>query len=290
MNTSLMTTDLQRHFALVPQGSLEAYIQAVNTIPVLSAEEEKSLAERLQNEGDLSSARQLVMSHLRFVVHIAKSYAGYGLPQADLIQEGNIGLMKAVKRFDPGVGVRLVSFAVHWIKAEIHEYVLRNWRVVKVATTKAQRKLFFNLRKSKKRLGWFNQQEVNRVAEDLGVSASEVLEMESRMSAQDQAFDLASDDDEREGSFAPVHYLEDKSSDVATQVEEANWEHSANQRLRAALRTLDERSQHIIQARWLDEDDKTTLQSLANEYGVSAERIRQLEKTALKKLKAAMDA
>ncbi|WP_107852158.1 RNA polymerase sigma factor RpoH [Oceanimonas marisflavi] len=285
-----MTTDFQRHFALVPQGSLEAYIQAVNTIPVLSAEEEKSLAERLQNEGDLASARQLVMSHLRFVVHIAKSYAGYGLPQADLIQEGNIGLMKAVKRFDPAVGVRLVSFAVHWIKAEIHEYVLRNWRVVKVATTKAQRKLFFNLRKSKKRLGWFNQQEVNRVAEDLGVSPSEVLEMESRMSAQDQAFDLASDDDEREGSFSPVHYLEDKSSDVATQVEEANWEQAASSRLRAALNTLDERSQRIIQARWLDEDDKTTLQSLADEYGVSAERIRQLEKTALKKLKAAMDA
>ncbi|NHH99377.1 RNA polymerase sigma factor RpoH [Oceanimonas sp. MB9] len=290
MNTSLMTTDFQRHFALVPQGSLEAYIQAVNTIPVLSAEEEKSLAERLQNDGDLASARQLVMSHLRFVVHIAKSYAGYGLPQADLIQEGNIGLMKAVKRFDPTVGVRLVSFAVHWIKAEIHEYVLRNWRVVKVATTKAQRKLFFNLRKSKKRLGWFNQQEVNRVAEDLGVSPSEVLEMESRMSAQDQAFDLASDDDEREGSFAPVHYLEDKSSDVATQVEEANWEQAASSRLRAALNALDERSQRIIQARWLDEDDKTTLQSLADEYGVSAERIRQLEKTALKKLKAAMDA
>ncbi|OXY81381.1 MULTISPECIES: RNA polymerase sigma factor RpoH [Oceanimonas] len=285
-----MTTDFQRHFALVPQGSLEAYIQAVNTIPVLSAEEEKSLAERLQNDGDLASARQLVMSHLRFVVHIAKSYAGYGLPQADLIQEGNIGLMKAVKRFDPTVGVRLVSFAVHWIKAEIHEYVLRNWRVVKVATTKAQRKLFFNLRKSKKRLGWFNQQEVNRVAEDLGVSPSEVLEMESRMSAQDQAFDLASDDDEREGSFAPVHYLEDKSSDVATQVEEANWEQAASSRLRAALNALDERSQRIIQARWLDEDDKTTLQSLADEYGVSAERIRQLEKTALKKLKAAMDA
>ncbi|MDP5293256.1 RNA polymerase sigma factor RpoH [Oceanimonas sp. CHS3-5] len=285
-----MTTDFQRHFALVPQGSLEAYIQAVNTIPVLSAEEEKSLAERLQNEGDLASARQLVMSHLRFVVHIAKSYAGYGLPQADLIQEGNIGLMKAVKRFDPQVGVRLVSFAVHWIKAEIHEYVLRNWRVVKVATTKAQRKLFFNLRKSKKRLGWFNQQEVNRVAEDLGVSPSEVLEMESRMSAQDQAFDLASDDDEREGSFSPVHYLEDKSSDVANQVEEANWEQAANRRLRAALDALDERSQRIIQARWLEEDDKTTLQSLANEYGVSAERIRQLEKTALKKLKAAMEA
>ncbi|AEY00037.1 RNA polymerase sigma factor [Oceanimonas sp. GK1] len=285
-----MTTDFQRHFALVPQGSLEAYIQAVNTIPVLSAEEEKSLAERLQNDGDLAAARQLVMSHLRFVVHIAKSYAGYGLPQADLIQEGNIGLMKAVKRFDPTVGVRLVSFAVHWIKAEIHEYVLRNWRVVKVATTKAQRKLFFNLRKSKKRLGWFNQQEVNRVAEDLGVLPAEVLEMESRMSAQDQAFDLTSDDDERDGSFAPVHYLEDKSSDVAHQVEEANWEHTANRRLRAALNTLDERSQRIIQARWLEEDDKTTLQSLADEYGVSAERIRQLEKTALKKLKAAMEA
>ncbi|PSJ44443.1 RNA polymerase sigma factor RpoH [Zobellella endophytica] len=285
-----MTTDFQRHFALVPQGSLEAYIQAVNTIPVLSAEEEKSLAERLQNDGDLSAARSLIMSHLRFVVHIAKSYAGYGLPQADLIQEGNIGLMKAVKRFDPTVGVRLVSFAVHWIKAEIHEYVLRNWRVVKVATTKAQRKLFFNLRKSKKRLGWFNQQEVNTVAEDLGVSPAEVLEMESRMSAQDQAFDLASDDDDKDTSFSPVHYLEDKSSDVAHQVEEANWEQTANRRLRAALSALDERSQRIIQARWLEEDDKTTLQSLADEYGVSAERIRQLEKTALKKLKAAMDA
>ncbi|GAA3544327.1 RNA polymerase sigma factor RpoH [Zobellella aerophila] len=285
-----MTTDFQRHFALVPQGSLEAYIQAVNTIPVLTAEEEKSLAERLQDDGDLASARQLIMSHLRFVVHIAKSYSGYGLPQADLIQEGNIGLMKAVKRFDPKVGVRLVSFAVHWIKAEIHEYVLRNWRVVKVATTKAQRKLFFNLRKSKKRLGWFNQQEVNTVAENLGVSPAEVLEMESRMSGQDQAFDLASDDDDKDTSFSPVHYLEDKSSDVAYQVEEANWEQTANRRLRAALATLDERSQKIIQARWLDEDDKSTLQTLADEYGVSAERIRQLEKTALKKLKSAMDA
>ncbi|MFP2768916.1 RNA polymerase sigma factor RpoH [Oceanisphaera sp. KMM 10153] len=285
-----MTTDFQRHFALVPQGSLEAYIQAVNTIPVLSAEEEKSLAERLQNDGDLASARQMIMSHLRFVVHIAKSYSGYGLPQADLIQEGNIGLMKAVKRFDPTVGVRLVSFAVHWIKAEIHEYVLRNWRVVKVATTKAQRKLFFNLRKSKKRLGWFNQQEVEMVAENLGVLPAEVLEMESRMSAQDQAFDLASDDDDKDTSFSPVHYLQDHASDVAHQVEEANWEQTANRRLRAALATLDERSQHIIQARWLDEDDKTTLQTLADEYGVSAERIRQLEKSALKKLKAAMDA
>ncbi|GGB54579.1 RNA polymerase sigma factor RpoH [Oceanisphaera marina] len=290
MNTSVMTTDFQRHFSLVPQGSLEAYIQAVNTIPVLSAEEEKSLAERLYNESDLSSARQMIMSHLRFVVHIARSYSGYGLPQADLIQEGNIGLMKAVKRFDPNVGVRLVSFAVHWIKAEIHEYVLRNWRVVKVATTKAQRKLFFNLRKSKKRLGWFNQAEVEMVAENLGVQPSEVLEMESRMSAQDQAFDLASDDDDKDTSFSPVHYLQDHGSDVAEKVEEDNWEQTANRRLRAALATLDDRSQHIIQARWLDEDDKTTLQTLADEYGVSAERIRQLEKSALKKLKMAMDA
>ncbi|MFD1007930.1 MULTISPECIES: RNA polymerase sigma factor RpoH [Oceanisphaera] len=284
-----MTTDFQRHFSLVPQGSLEAYIQAVNTIPVLSAEQEKSLAEQLHSDGDLSSARQMIMSHLRFVVHIARSYSGYGLPQADLIQEGNIGLMKAVKRFDPGVGVRLVSFAVHWIKAEIHEYVLRNWRVVKVATTKAQRKLFFNLRKSKKRLGWFNQAEVEMVAENLGVRPSEVLEMETRMSAQDQAFDLASDDDDKDTNFSPVHYLQDHSSDVATQVEADNWEQTANRRLRSALATLDERSQHIMQARWLDEDDKTTLQVLADEYGVSAERIRQLEKSALKKLKTAMD-
>ena len=287
MNSSVMTTDFQRHFALVPQGSLEAYIQAVNTIPVLSAEEEKSLAERLFNDGDLASARQMIMSHLRFVVHIARGYSGYGLPQADLIQEGNIGLMKAVKRFDPNVGVRLVSFAVHWIKAEIHEYVLRNWRVVKVATTKAQRKLFFNLRKSKKRLGWFNQAEVEMVAENLGVLPAEVVEMESRMSAQDPAFDLSSDDDDT--SFSPVQYLQDHSSDVARQVEADNWEQTSNRRLRAALATLDERSQHIIQARWLDEDDKTTLQVLADEYGVSAERIRQLEKSALKKLKAAMD-
>ncbi|NLJ93812.1 MAG: RNA polymerase sigma factor RpoH [Aeromonadales bacterium] len=285
-----MTTDFQRHFALVPQGSLEAYIQAVNTIPVLSAEEEQVLARRLKDEGDLASARQMIMSHLRFVVHVARGYSGYGLPQADLIQEGNIGLMKAVKRFDPSVGVRLVSFAVHWIKAEIHEYVLRNWRVVKVATTKAQRKLFFNLRKSKKRLGWFTNEEVTMVAENLGVRESEVLEMESRMSAQDQAFDLASDDDDKENNFSPVNYLQDYSSDVARQVEEDNWEETANRRLKAAVATLDARSQHIIEARWLDEEEKTTLQALADEYGISAERVRQLEKSALKKLKMAMDA
>ena len=290
MSTSVMTTDFQRHFALVPQGSLEAYIQAVNTIPVLSAEEEQALAHRLKDDGDLASARQMIMSHLRFVVHVARGYSGYGLPQADLIQEGNIGLMKAVKRFDPSVGVRLVSFAVHWIKAEIHEYVLRNWRVVKVATTKAQRKLFFNLRKSKKRLGWFTNEEVTMVAENLGVRESEVLEMESRMSAQDQAFDLASDDDDKENNFSPVNYLQDYSSDVARQVEEDNWEETANRRLKAAVATLDARSQHIIEARWLDEEEKTTLQALADEYGISAERVRQLEKSALKKLKMAMDA
>ncbi|MEZ6930215.1 MULTISPECIES: RNA polymerase sigma factor RpoH [Aeromonas] len=284
-----MGTSLQRTMALIPQGSLEGYIQAVNSIPVLSAEEERELAMRLQQGGDLEAARQLVMSHLRFVVHVAKSYSGYGLPQADLVQEGNIGLMKAVKRFDPSVGVRLVSFAVHWIKAEIHEYVLRNWRMVKVATTKAQRKLFFNLRKSKKRLGWLNHEEVQAVAADLGVSAADVTEMEARMSNYDQAFDLVGDDED-EGGFAPVHYLEDKSSDLAATIENDNWDSHATRRLSAAMATLDDRSQHIIRARWLDEESKTTLQELADHYGVSAERVRQLEKNALKKLKDAMAA
>ena len=284
-----MGTSLQRTMALIPQGSLEGYIQAVNSIPVLSAEEERELAMRLQQGGDLEAARQLVMSHLRFVVHVAKSYSGYGLPQADLVQEGNIGLMKAVKRFDPSVGVRLVSFAVHWIKAEIHEYVLRNWRMVKVATTKAQRKLFFNLRKSKKRLGWLNHEEVQAVAADLGVSAADVTEMDARMSNYDQAFDLVGDDED-EGGFAPVHYLEDKSSDLAATIENDNWDSHASRRLSAAMATLDERSQHIIRARWLDEESKTTLQELADNYGVSAERVRQLEKNALKKLKDAMAA
>ncbi|MGB6190440.1 RNA polymerase sigma factor RpoH [Aeromonas rivuli] len=282
-----MGTSLQRTMALIPQGSLEGYVQAVNAIPVLSAEEERELAMRLQQGGDLEAARQLVMSHLRFVVHVAKSYAGYGLPQADLVQEGNIGLMKAVKRFDPSVGVRLVSFAVHWIKAEIHEYVLRNWRMVKVATTKAQRKLFFNLRKSKKRLGWFSHDEARVVADELGVSVSDVTEMEARMSNYDQAFDLVGDEDDEAG-FAPVHYLEDKSSDLAATIENDNWDKHATRRLSAAMATLDERSQHIIRARWLDDDNKTTLQELADSYGVSAERIRQLEKNALKKLKDAM--
>ena len=253
---------------------------------MLTAEKERALATRLREQEDLESARKLIMSHLRFVVHIAKSYSGYGLPQADLVQEGNIGLMKAVKRFDPTMGVRLVSFAVHWIKAEIHEYVLRNWRIVKVATTKAQRKLFFNLRKSKKRLGWFTHAEVQTVAEELGVSTKEVLQMEARMSSQDQAFDLSADDDEN-GNFAPVQYLEDKSEDVEATVINADWDQNASARLYSALKTLDERSQHILQTRWLS-DEKTTLQDLADKYNVSAERVRQIEKNAMRKLQNAM--
>ena len=279
--------NLQSMALSVPHnGSIEGYIQAVSTIDMLSADEERELALRLREDEDIDAARKLVMSHLRFVVHIAKSYSGYGLPQADLIQEGNIGLMKAVKRFDPSVGVRLVSFAVHWIKAEIHEFVLKNWRIVKVATTKAQRKLFFNLRKAKKRLGWFSHEEVQTVADELGVSTKEVLQMEARMSSQDQAFDLSADDDEN-GSFAPVQYLEDKSEDVELSVINDDWDANATKRLYSAMKTLDERSQDIIETRWLA-DDKTTLQDLADKYQVSAERVRQIEKNAMKKLQAAM--
>lgn len=282
-----MSNNLQSMALSVPHsGSIEGYIQAVSSIDMLSAEEERELAVRLREDEDLQAARKLVMSHLRFVVHIAKSYSGYGLPQADLIQEGNIGLMKAVKRFDPTVGVRLVSFAVHWIKAEIHEFVLKNWRIVKVATTKAQRKLFFNLRKAKKRLGWFTHDEVQTVANELGVSTKEVLQMEARMSSQDQAFDLTADEDET-GSFAPVQYLEDKSSDVETDVINNDWDTAASKRLYSAIKTLDERSQDIIETRWLA-DNKITLQDLADKYQVSAERVRQIEKNAMKKLQAAM--
>ncbi|MCJ8268017.1 MAG: RNA polymerase sigma factor RpoH [Psychrosphaera sp.] len=271
-------------------GSIESYVARANSIPMLTAKEEKQYAENLVNDGDLASARKLIMSHLRFVVHIAKGYSGYGLPQADLIQEGNLGLMKAVKRFNPEVGVRLVSFAVHWIKAEIHEFVLRNWRIVKVATTKSQRKLFFNLRKNKKRLGWFSAKEVQTVAETLGVKEKDVVEMESRMSGIDLGFDLSDDDDDNapQSSFSPVQYLEDKSGDVATLIEnEQHAKHSSNQLL-SAIRALDERSQDIISARWLDDNKKMTLQELANKYSVSAERVRQLEKNAMKKLQAAM--
>jgi RNA polymerase sigma-32 factor len=270
-------------------GSIEAYTQSAYSIPMLSAEEERDLATRLYNENDLEAAQKLIMSHLRFVIHVAKGYAGYGLPQADLVQEGNVGLMKAVKRFNPEVGVRLVSFAVHWIKAEIHEFVLRNWRIVKVATTKAQRKLFFNLRKNKKRLGWFSKEEVNSVAETLGVSTKDVIEMENRMSSYDQAFELSTDEDDNAsaGNFSPALYLEDKQSDLAVEVEESNWESHTNNRLSTALITLDERSQDIIKTRWLT-DEKSTLQDLANKYQISAERVRQLEKNALGKLKNTM--
>ena len=286
-----MSKDLYAMALTVGQqsASMDGYLQAVSTIPMLKVEQEQELAKKLQEEGDLSAAKQLIMSHLRFVAHIAKSYSGYGLPQADLIQEGNIGLMKAVKRFDPSVGVRLVSFAVHWIKAEVHEFVLKNWRIVKVATTKAQRKLFFNLRKNKKRLGWFNQAEVSTVASELGVSEKEVREMESRMSGQDMGFDLTGDDndDAPTSTYSPVQYLTDGSADLADDIEQQQWQEQSHTRLFSALKTLDERSQDIVSARWLS-DDKATLQELAEKYSVSAERVRQLEKTAMKKLQSAM--
>ena len=286
-----MSKDLYAMALTVGQqsASMDGYLQAVSTIPMLKVEQEQELAKRLQEDGDLNAAKQLIMSHLRFVAHIAKGYSGYGLPQADLIQEGNIGLMKAVKRFDPSVGVRLVSFAVHWIKAEIHEFVLKNWRIVKVATTKAQRKLFFNLRKNKKRLGWFNQAEVSTVASELGVSEKEVREMESRMSGQDMGFDLTGDDndDAPTSTYSPVQYLTDGSADLADDIEQQQWQEQSHTRLFSALKTLDERSQDIVSARWLS-DDKATLQELAEKYSVSAERVRQLEKTAMKKLQSAM--
>jgi len=273
--------------SLVPQGSIEAYVQSVNHFPMLTADEEKELATSLFNDGNLEAAKKLVMSHLRFVAYVAKSYAGYGLPQADLIQEGNVGLMKAVKRFDPSVGVRLVSFAVHWIKAEIHEYVIRNWRMVKIATTKAQRKLFFNLRKAKKRLGWFSQEEVENVATNLNVTTKDVLEMESRLNGQDQSFDLSSDDDD-ENAFAPVQYLEDKTADVAVQFEADTEQKTMKNKLYSALSTLDTRSQDIVSSRWISEP-KATLHELAARYSISAERVRQLEANAIKKLQSNMD-
>ena len=270
-------------------ATLEAYIQSAGCIPVLSAEDEQRLAALYREQGDLNAARQLVMSHLRFVVHIARGYNGYGLPQADLIQEGNIGLMKAVKRFDPTVGVRLVSYAVHWIRAEMHEFILRNWRIVKVATTKAQRKLFFNLRSAKKRLGWMNQDEVNVVAHDLGVDPKTVREMEARLSAHDAAFDQGTDEDNGHDVVAPAGYLQDLRFEPASQLEQLDWQQHNAGRLHEALATLDARSQVVIQERWLGED-KTTLQELADRYQISAERIRQIEQTAMKKLKAALAA
>ena len=282
-------TPLNRDLMLAgPVGSLDSYIQAANTVPVLSAAEEQALARRFREDEDLDAARELVVSQLRFVVHIARGYLGYGLPLGDLIQEGNVGLMKAVKRFDPDVGVRLVSFAVHWIRAEIHEYVLRNWRLVKIATTKAQRKLFFNLRKSKKHLGWLSRNETEAVAKDLGVTPQEVTAMEQRLSNYDVAFDPAPGADDEE-AFAPAHYLQSGDADPATAVEDQDWAEHGNAQLADALEELDDRSRDILASRWLAED-KVTLQTLADRYGISAERIRQLENQAMRKLRTRLAA
>ena len=272
-----------------PGRDLTAYIASVNSIAVLTPEQERELANQYYYDDNVDAARQLVMAHLRFVVHMAKTYSGYGLSQADLIQEGNVGLMKAVKRFNPEVGVRLVSFAVHWIKAEMHEYILRNWRIAKIATTKEQRKLFFNLRSSKKRLGWLNNEEAEAVAQDLGVDAKVVRQMEGRMSAYDTSFDAEPDSDEDAVYRAPAYYLEDQSSDLALNVEEAEWEEVTNASLQLAMDELDDRSQDILKSRWLS-DEKSTLHNLADKYGVSAERIRQLEKNAMNKIKVHMEA
>jgi len=286
MNTG---KNLQVIDPITPGRDLPAYIASVNSIAVLTPELELELAKQYYYDNNVDAARQLVMAHLRFVVHMAKTYSGYGLSQADLIQEGNVGLMKAVKRFNPEVGVRLVSFAVHWIKAEMHEYILRNWRIVKVATTKAQRKLFFNLRSSKKKLGWLNNEETNAVAQDLGVDPRVVRQMEGRMSAYDASFDAEPDSDDDAAYRAPAYYLEDQSSDLAENLEEAEWEEATNNSLMLALGGLDDRSQDILRSRWLS-DEKATLHELAGKYGVSAERIRQLEKNAMSKIKARMEA
>jgi RNA polymerase sigma-32 factor len=271
-----------------PLGSLDAYLERVSRIPVLNREDERALAERFRSQEDLQAARELVLSHLRFVVHIARGYSGYGLPMGDLIQEGNVGLMKAVKRFDPRLNVRLVSFAVHWIRAEIHEYVLRNWRLVKIATTKAQRKLFFNLRRLKKNLSWLSAEETIAVARDLGVTPGEVTEMEKRLAARDLSFDPAPEADDEE-LYSPAAYLPAPDADPAEQVEDAESADDSSERLRGALNRLDTRSRDIVQQRWMSED-KATLHELADKYGVSAERIRQIESSALGKLRGMMAA
>jgi RNA polymerase sigma-32 factor len=286
MNTN---TSLQAFDPTTPGRDLSAYMTSVNSIAVLTPEQELELAKEYYYNDDVDAARQLVLAHLRFVVHMAKTYSGYGLSQADLIQEGNVGLMKAVKRFNPEVGVRLVSFAVHWIKAEMHEYILRNWRIVKIATTKAQRKLFFNLRSSKKRLGWLNAAETEAVAADLGVDAKVVQQMEGRMAAYDTAFDAEPDSDDDTAYRSPAYYLQDQSSDVASIVEETEWEEVTNNSLHLAMADLDDRSKDILNSRWLS-DSKATLHELADKYGISAERVRQLEKNAMKKIKAKMEA
>jgi RNA polymerase sigma-32 factor len=288
MSTTALALKQSQHVLAGPLGSLDAYIDRVSSLPMLSREEEFALAERFHRDNDLEAARLLVLSHLRFVVHIARGYAGYGLPVGDLIQEGNVGLMKAVKRFDPTMGVRLVSFAVHWIRAEIHEYVLRNWRLVRVATTKAQRKLFFNLRRMKKNLGWLSEDETQAVARDLGVEPREVREMEQRLSARDLSFDPVPESEDEDGGWSPAAYLPAADADPAVAVERAEWDAVTAGSLAAAIESLDARSRRIIEARWIAED-KLTLHDLAAEFGVSAERIRQIEANALKKLRGLMD-
>jgi RNA polymerase sigma-32 factor len=288
MSTALVAKQTSGLVFAGPVGSLDSYIDRVSQIPVLSKEDEIALAVRFRSEADLDAARQLVLSHLRFVVHIARGYLGYGLPMGDLVQEGNVGLMKAVKRFDPTVGVRLVSFAVHWIRAEIHEYVLRNWRLVKVATTKSQRKLFFNLRKMKKNLAWLSEAETAAVARDLGVDIADVREMEQRLSARDMSFDPTPESDEEE-TYSPAMYLPAGNADPAVEVENEEWEEDSTERLSMALEKLDERSRSILKRRWMTED-KATLHELADEYGISAERVRQVESNAISKLKGLMAA
>jgi len=292
MTQTLRSTSLVANNLPIPSplGSLEAYIGAVHQIPVLTVEDEQDLARRFRDGEDLDAARELVHSHLRFVVHVARGYSGYGLQLGDLIQEGNIGLMKAVKRFDPEMGVRLVSFAVHWIRAEMHEFILKNWRIVKVATTKAQRKLFFNLRKAKTRLGWMNAAEVSAVAKDLNVSEREVLEMEARLSGRDIGFDAPADEDDEHAPPSPAAYLMAQDEDPSQAYERADSEDHQLELLREGLAGLDARSRDIIARRWLDADSKVTLQELADEYGVSAERIRQIEANAMKKMKALLAA
>ncbi|TDJ23691.1 MAG: RNA polymerase sigma factor RpoH [Gammaproteobacteria bacterium] len=283
-----MTTSLLSMDSLSPGRDLDGYVRTVSAFPILSADDEKALTERLYYDNDVDAARQLVLHHLRFVVHLARSYSGYGLAQGDLIQEGNVGLMKAVKRFNPEFGVRLVSFAVHWIKAEMHEFILRNWRIVKIATTKAQRKLFFKLRSNKKRLGWLTGEEARAVASDLGVEPSVVTQMEGRLAARDMAFDGYSDD-EAENWGAPAQFLSREGADPAELVAAEEWRDSSTKALADSMAVLDERSQDIVRSRWLGEE-KATLHQLAGKYGVSAERIRQLEKSAMKKLKAVLEA
>lgn len=281
MNTALQLADIR-----LPVGSLEAYLHYINQIPMLSQEEEYDLATRLQKYNELPAAKGLILAHLRYVARVAKGYLGYGLPLADLIQEGNVGLMKAVKRFDPERGVRLVTFAMHWIKAEIHEYILRHWRIVKVATTKAQRKLFFNLRRLKKHLGWMTSQEIQEIAKDLRVKPETVREMEMRLTTSDTPFDA--DNEEDDSPMSPAGFLEDHRYNPSQQLEQSDWSEQSNGIMYEALHHLDERSQDIIQARWLNEKP-LTLQELADKYNVSAERIRQLEKNAMTKLRTAVE-